>query len=41
VHPHTLKSGNRDAIIENARKFLAIVSETRAKLRSPPVPAGI
>jgi 2-dehydro-3-deoxyphosphogluconate aldolase / (4S)-4-hydroxy-2-oxoglutarate aldolase len=41
VHPHALKSGNRDAIIENARKFLAIVSETRAKLRWPPVPAGI
>lgn len=41
VHPHALKSGNRDAIIENARKFVAIVSETRAKLGSNAVPAGI
>jgi 2-dehydro-3-deoxyphosphogluconate aldolase/(4S)-4-hydroxy-2-oxoglutarate aldolase len=41
VHPHALKSGNRNAIVESARKFLAIVLETRAKLGSPAVPAGI
>jgi 2-dehydro-3-deoxyphosphogluconate aldolase / (4S)-4-hydroxy-2-oxoglutarate aldolase len=34
VHPAALKSGNREAIVENARKFVAIVAETRAKLRS-------
>ena len=41
VHPHALKSGNQDAIIENAQKFVTIVSETRAKLGSPAAPAGI
>src|SRR6202790_3675832 len=41
VHPHALQSGNRDAIIENARMCGAIVPETRAKLGSPAVPAGI
>jgi 2-keto-3-deoxy-6-phosphogluconate aldolase len=41
VHPHALKSGNRNAIVENVRKFLAIVLETRAKLGSHAVPAGI
>jgi 2-dehydro-3-deoxyphosphogluconate aldolase/(4S)-4-hydroxy-2-oxoglutarate aldolase len=34
VHPATLKSGNKEAIVENARKFVAIVAETRAKLSS-------
>jgi 2-dehydro-3-deoxyphosphogluconate aldolase/(4S)-4-hydroxy-2-oxoglutarate aldolase len=32
VHPVALQSGNKEAIVENARKFVAIVSETRAKL---------
>jgi len=35
-----LQSGNRDAIVENARKFVAIVAETRAKLALQAVPAG-
>jgi 2-dehydro-3-deoxyphosphogluconate aldolase/(4S)-4-hydroxy-2-oxoglutarate aldolase len=30
-----LKSGNAQVIVENARKFLAIVTQTRAKLASP------
>jgi 2-dehydro-3-deoxyphosphogluconate aldolase/(4S)-4-hydroxy-2-oxoglutarate aldolase len=32
VHPVALQSGNKEAIVENARKFVAIVLETRAKL---------
>jgi 2-dehydro-3-deoxyphosphogluconate aldolase/(4S)-4-hydroxy-2-oxoglutarate aldolase len=40
VHTHALKSGHREAIIENARKFVAIVAETRAKLGLVPVPTG-
>jgi 2-dehydro-3-deoxyphosphogluconate aldolase / (4S)-4-hydroxy-2-oxoglutarate aldolase len=32
VYPVALQSGNKEAIVENARKFVAIVSETRAKL---------
>jgi 2-dehydro-3-deoxyphosphogluconate aldolase/(4S)-4-hydroxy-2-oxoglutarate aldolase len=35
VHPAALQSGNKEAIVENARKFLAIVSETRARLAVP------
>jgi 2-dehydro-3-deoxyphosphogluconate aldolase/(4S)-4-hydroxy-2-oxoglutarate aldolase len=35
VHPAVLQSGNKEAIVENARKFLAIVSETRARLALP------
>ena len=34
VHPEHLKSGNTELIVENARKFLAIVSQTRTKLSS-------
>jgi 2-dehydro-3-deoxyphosphogluconate aldolase/(4S)-4-hydroxy-2-oxoglutarate aldolase len=40
VHPHALQSGNRNAIIENAQKFLAIVAETRAKTGAAGVPAA-
>ena len=35
VPPDALKSGNPQIIIENARKFLAIVAQTRAKMNSP------
>jgi 2-dehydro-3-deoxyphosphogluconate aldolase/(4S)-4-hydroxy-2-oxoglutarate aldolase len=35
VHPAALNSGHNDAIVENARKFVAIVSETRARLSRP------
>ena len=35
VPPDALKSGNPRIIIENARKFLAIVAQTRAKMNSP------
>ena len=35
VQPDALKSGNPQIIIENARKFLAIVAQTRAKINSP------
>jgi 2-dehydro-3-deoxyphosphogluconate aldolase/(4S)-4-hydroxy-2-oxoglutarate aldolase len=35
VHPAALNSGHNDAIVENARKFAAIVSETRARLARP------
>jgi 2-dehydro-3-deoxyphosphogluconate aldolase/(4S)-4-hydroxy-2-oxoglutarate aldolase len=35
VQPDALKSGNLEIIIENARKFLAIVTQTRAKMNSP------
>ena len=35
VPPDALKSGNPQIIIENARKFLAIVVQTRAKMNSP------
>ena len=35
VQPDALKSGNPQIIIENARKFLAIVAQTRAKMNSP------
>jgi 2-dehydro-3-deoxyphosphogluconate aldolase/(4S)-4-hydroxy-2-oxoglutarate aldolase len=35
VHPAALNSGHNDAIVENARKFVAIVSETRARLARP------
>jgi 2-dehydro-3-deoxyphosphogluconate aldolase/(4S)-4-hydroxy-2-oxoglutarate aldolase len=31
VHPGHLKSGNTDAIVDAAKKFVAIVKETRAK----------
>jgi 2-dehydro-3-deoxyphosphogluconate aldolase / (4S)-4-hydroxy-2-oxoglutarate aldolase len=40
VHPAALQSGNTEAIVENARKFVAIVSETRSKLGLPVVPAA-
>ena len=32
VHPDHLKSGNAELIVENARRFLAIVAQTRAKM---------
>src|ERR1700737_1310137 len=35
VPPDALKSGNAEVIIENARTFLAIVVQTRAKFSSP------
>jgi 2-dehydro-3-deoxyphosphogluconate aldolase/(4S)-4-hydroxy-2-oxoglutarate aldolase len=35
VHPGHLKSGNTEAIVEAARKFVAIVKETRAKIGAP------
>jgi 2-dehydro-3-deoxyphosphogluconate aldolase/(4S)-4-hydroxy-2-oxoglutarate aldolase len=34
VSPDALKSGDAEIILENARRFLAIVVETRAKLSS-------
>jgi 2-dehydro-3-deoxyphosphogluconate aldolase/(4S)-4-hydroxy-2-oxoglutarate aldolase len=34
VQPDALKSGNAQIIIENARKFLAIVAQTRAKMNA-------
>jgi 2-dehydro-3-deoxyphosphogluconate aldolase / (4S)-4-hydroxy-2-oxoglutarate aldolase len=34
VHPDGLKSGNRELIVENARKFMAIVAQTRARIGS-------
>src|ERR1700719_3744293 len=34
VHPEGLRSGNTEMIVENARKFLAIVRETRVKMHS-------
>jgi 2-dehydro-3-deoxyphosphogluconate aldolase / (4S)-4-hydroxy-2-oxoglutarate aldolase len=40
VHPDHLKSGNTESIVENARKFLAIVAQIRAKLGATPVPAA-
>jgi 2-dehydro-3-deoxyphosphogluconate aldolase / (4S)-4-hydroxy-2-oxoglutarate aldolase len=40
VHPDCLKAGNTDLIVENARKFLAIVAQTRAKIGSTAVPAA-
>jgi 2-dehydro-3-deoxyphosphogluconate aldolase/(4S)-4-hydroxy-2-oxoglutarate aldolase len=39
VHPEGLRSGNTELIVENARKFLAIVKETRAKMRPAGAPA--
>jgi 2-dehydro-3-deoxyphosphogluconate aldolase / (4S)-4-hydroxy-2-oxoglutarate aldolase len=35
VQPDALKSGNAGIITENARKFLAIVAQTRAKAKAP------
>jgi 2-dehydro-3-deoxyphosphogluconate aldolase/(4S)-4-hydroxy-2-oxoglutarate aldolase len=35
VHPGHLKSGNTEAIVEAARKFVAIVKEARAKMGAP------
>jgi 2-dehydro-3-deoxyphosphogluconate aldolase/(4S)-4-hydroxy-2-oxoglutarate aldolase len=40
VHPDHLKSGITESIVQNARKFLAIVAQTRAKLAATPVPAA-
>ena len=40
VHPAALQSGKTEAIVENARKFVAIVSETRSKLGLAVDPAG-
>jgi 2-dehydro-3-deoxyphosphogluconate aldolase/(4S)-4-hydroxy-2-oxoglutarate aldolase len=40
VHPDHLKSGNAELIVENARRFLAIVAQTRAKMGSATVPAA-
>lgn len=40
VHPDHLKSGITESIVENARKFLAIVAQTRAKLGATLVPAA-
>jgi 2-dehydro-3-deoxyphosphogluconate aldolase/(4S)-4-hydroxy-2-oxoglutarate aldolase len=40
VHPDHLKSGNTELIVENARKFLAIVAQTRAKIVSAGLPAA-
>jgi 2-dehydro-3-deoxyphosphogluconate aldolase / (4S)-4-hydroxy-2-oxoglutarate aldolase len=34
VHPGHLKSGNTEAIVDAAKKFVAIVKETRAKLQA-------
>jgi 2-dehydro-3-deoxyphosphogluconate aldolase/(4S)-4-hydroxy-2-oxoglutarate aldolase len=34
VHPHGLKTGNKTLIVENARKFAAIVAETRARINN-------
>ena len=38
VQPEALRAGKREIIVENARKFMAIVKEARAQLVSP-VPA--
>jgi len=35
VHPGHLQSGNTEAIVEAARKFVAIVKEARAKMGAP------
>jgi 2-dehydro-3-deoxyphosphogluconate aldolase/(4S)-4-hydroxy-2-oxoglutarate aldolase len=40
VHPAALQSGNHDAIVENARKFVAIVAQTRARMGATTVPAA-
>ena len=40
VHPDHLKSGNAELIVENARRVLAIVAKTRAKMGSTGVLAG-
>jgi 2-dehydro-3-deoxyphosphogluconate aldolase / (4S)-4-hydroxy-2-oxoglutarate aldolase len=40
VHPDCLRAGNTDLIVENARKFLAIVAQTRAKIGATAVPAA-
>ena len=34
VQAEALKSGNAQVVVENARKFLAIIAQTRAKLAS-------
>jgi 2-dehydro-3-deoxyphosphogluconate aldolase/(4S)-4-hydroxy-2-oxoglutarate aldolase len=34
-HAEALKTGNLEVIIESARKFLAIVTQTRARMKSP------
>lgn len=39
VQADALKSGKPEVIVENARKFVAIVQQTRARLKSPAVPA--
>ena len=35
VQAEALKSGNAQVVVENARKFLAVVAQTRTKLASP------
>jgi 2-dehydro-3-deoxyphosphogluconate aldolase/(4S)-4-hydroxy-2-oxoglutarate aldolase len=37
MQAEALRAGKREVIVENARKFLAIVKEARAQL-APPVP---
>lgn len=39
VHAEALKSGKPEIIVENARKFLAVVKEARARMKGPNVAA--
>lgn len=39
VHAEALKSGKPEIIVENARKFLAIVKEARARMTAPSIGA--
>lgn len=39
VHAEALKSGKPEIIVENARKFLAIVKEARARMTAPSIAA--
>jgi 2-dehydro-3-deoxyphosphogluconate aldolase/(4S)-4-hydroxy-2-oxoglutarate aldolase len=40
VEARALKSGKPEAIVENARKFLEVVQQARARMMSADVPAG-
>jgi 2-dehydro-3-deoxyphosphogluconate aldolase/(4S)-4-hydroxy-2-oxoglutarate aldolase len=40
VEARALKSGKPEAIVENARQFLAVVQQARARMMSADVPAG-
>jgi len=40
VEARALKSGKPEAIVENARQFLAVVQQARARMTTADVPAG-